>query len=128
MDKNGDGKLSRDEILQYYSQDYGQEEAEVIVDRVIQNLDSDKNGFIDYFEFLAATVDQDKLLSFQNLKRAFSIFDADGNGKISATELKKVLEHGPEADEKIWAEFISLGNQPDSEIDLEQFIRILHIN
>ena len=128
LDKNGDGKLSREEIMQYYLQDYGQEEAEAIVDRIIQNLDSDKNGFIDYFEFLAATIDQEKLLSFQNLKKAFSIFDADGSGKISATELKKVLEHGPEADEKIWTEFISLENSAEREIDLDQFIRILHIN
>lgn len=126
LDKNSDGKLSRDEILQYYLQDRTQSEAEEIVDKIIDDLDSDKNGCIDYFEFLAATVDQEKLLSLNNLKKAFAIFDSDSNGKISTAELKKILENDLEIDEKVWGEIFSLADH--KEIDLDEFIRILHIN
>ena len=41
----------------------------------MQNVDIDKNGCIDYSEFIAATIDKRKLLSKERLKAAFAIFD-----------------------------------------------------
>lgn len=49
--------------------------AEVEVARIMKNVDSDKNGSIDYSEFISATIDKRKLLSKERLKAAFSIFD-----------------------------------------------------
>ena len=45
------------------------------INSIMDLLDSDKNGFIDYSEFLKATVDWNRYLSRQNLEHVFNIFD-----------------------------------------------------
>ncbi len=51
----------------------------------------DNNGYIDYSEFVSASIDRKKMLSKARLERIFKIFDKDGNGKISSQELKSVF-------------------------------------
>lgn len=53
----------------------GQTAAEVEVERIMKNCDTDNNGHIDYSEFIAATIDKRKLLSKERLRHAFNIFD-----------------------------------------------------
>ncbi len=43
-------------------------DADEEVNRIMSNADSDNNGFIDYSEFVAATVNKKKLLSKERLK------------------------------------------------------------
>jgi calcium-dependent protein kinase len=49
----------------------GQTAAEIEVERIMNTCDIDKNGAIDYTEFISATVDKRKLLSKERLKAAF---------------------------------------------------------
>ena len=88
LDKNSDGKLSKEELIEGFSETMGQAAAEIEVDRILANVDLDKNGHIDYSEFISATIDKRKLLSKERLKAAFGIFDRDDNGFISASEVK----------------------------------------
>ena len=53
----------------------------------MSKVDIDHSGFIDYTEFIAASIDEKKLLSKNNLKVVFEMFDTDGSGTISANEL-----------------------------------------
>lgn len=53
----------------------GHTAAELEVERIMNNADIDKNGHIDYSEFINATIDKRKLLSKERLKAAFQIFD-----------------------------------------------------
>ena len=49
LDKNGDGKLSREELIQgYINMHLDQEEAVKEVDSILSNVDLDQNGHIDY--------------------------------------------------------------------------------
>jgi len=49
LDTNADGKLSREELIEGYKQLYGSvEQAIKEVDIIMENVDADKNGFIDY--------------------------------------------------------------------------------
>jgi len=122
IDKNGDGKLSREELMQEYLKTMGIEEATTEVDRIMEKVDSDGSGFIDYTEFLKASLDMKKVLNVQNLEMTFSMFDTDSSGKISATEIKKLLGNGGDIDEEVWQGIIKEVDQNgDGEIDLVEF-------
>lgn len=126
MDKNGDGKLSKEELLDEYLKIMGESEAKEEVDRIMKEVDSDNNGFIDYSEFLKGSLDSSKVLSIQNLKLAFQMFDQDGNGTISASELRKVIAGKGLADNKIWNEIImEVDQNGDGEIDIAEFEKII---
>lgn len=58
---------------------------------LIEQLDINNDGKIDYSEFISAAVNRARLLSQQNLEVAFKMFDTDGNGYISVRELKDVF-------------------------------------
>lgn len=75
LDKNGDGTLSREEILEGYKQIMSEEDAVSEVNRIMAEVDLDKSGEIDYTEFVAATIDRKKLLSKDKLVAAFNLFD-----------------------------------------------------
>merc|ERR1711920_813058 len=90
IDENGDGMLSMEELS------HGVEKAGVNLDkdmqRLIKDLDADGSGNIDYSEFIAAAVDMKTACQEDKCRAAFAIFDKDGDGKISMTELKQLLE------------------------------------
>ena len=59
---------------------------------MIVEVDTDGDGFIDLNEFVELNtkgVDFDEAM--ENLKDAFSVYDMDGNGVISADELHKMM-------------------------------------
>ncbi|XP_026383834.1 probable calcium-binding protein CML25 [Papaver somniferum] len=58
--------------------------------KMVKEVDSDGDGFIDLDEFIELnTIDPEKLL--EDVKSAFTILDANGDGSISPQELQKVL-------------------------------------
>jgi len=76
FDKNGDGVLERDELLEGYMKlGKSKIEAEKIVDRIMKEIDLNNNGTIDYSEFLMANLKHEDVISQAKLKEAFKIFD-----------------------------------------------------
>jgi len=57
-------------------------------------VDADKNGYLEYEEFIRACVDKEKLLNNNNLRFAFNFFDKDGSGSITCDEIKEVFCSG----------------------------------
>lgn len=57
--------------MEGFAETLGQTAAEIEVERIMQAADLDKNGHIDYSEFINATIDKRKLLSKERLKTAF---------------------------------------------------------
>lgn len=121
LDKNSDGKLSREELVEGYREILG-DLAEEEVDRIMKIADADGSGEIDYSEWVVATMDKRKLLTNEKLEAAFNLFDRDGGGSISAHEIKEVLGVGKQIDEKVWNDIIKeVDSNGDGEISFLEF-------
>mmetsp|Transcript_14175 Transcript_14175/g.24939 ORF Transcript_14175/g.24939 Transcript_14175/m.24939 type:complete len:109 (-) Transcript_14175:99-425(-) len=59
---------------------------------VLDGLDTDGSGSIDYSEFLASTLSRKQYLKEEAAWAAFRMFDKDGDGQITKEELALVLE------------------------------------
>ncbi len=58
---------------------------------MLNTLDINRNGFIDYTEFLAGCMKSKIYLKDEHLRRAFEYFDKDKSGTITVDELTLVL-------------------------------------
>jgi len=96
-DGTGDGRLSHAEIRQVLD-DVGVAGSED-VELIIESLDSDGSGLIEYSEFIAGSIDLGCESVRRHLRVAFDIFDLDGSGAISQDELRQVLTTGPNGEE-----------------------------
>ena len=92
------------------------------LDKIINSMDYDNNGYIEYEEFIRATIPKENLFTDVNLKTAFELFDLDKNGSISLNEIKEVLGIKKNDDDKVIEELMNevqrTGNQ---EITFSQF-------
>jgi len=126
FDKNGDGKLSMDEIKDGYLNHYGKVMSDDDVERMFAAVDTDNSGFIDYSEFVVAAMNEKNLVTNERLAAAFKMFDKDGSGIISSDEIKEVLGFGndltAEAVDKIIKEVDKNG---DGEISFEEFVTMM---
>ena len=93
MDLNGDGQISKDELyigLKDFLELSG-DKLKNNVDIIFNNLDTDHNGFIEYEEFIRASVNKKIFYSTNYLRFAFDYFDRDKNGCISFDEIKNIF-------------------------------------
>ena len=77
--------------MEAYTQTIGKEEAEKTVEDIMNSVDADNSGLINYSEFLMAAMDKKKAVQEDKLKKAFDMFDRDGNGVITEDELNHFL-------------------------------------
>ncbi|KFK33273.1 hypothetical protein AALP_AA6G353700 [Arabis alpina] len=91
FDKNGDGKISNNElkeVIRALSPSSTQEETVTMM----KQFDLDGNGFIDMDEFVDLFKSNQES-GVGDLKEAFELYDLDGNGRISAKELHSVMKN-----------------------------------
>ena len=126
-DLNGDGVLSRDEIIKGYKKTYGKVD-ENEIDNMIKSIDLDGNGVIDYNEFLACSMSKEKILRDENLELCFKAFDLDNSGKISLDEIFALFKRGSKHTEDLDAfkEMLNAADENgDGEISLDEFKEIM---
>ncbi|KAL3889861.1 hypothetical protein ACJMK2_002185 [Sinanodonta woodiana] len=92
LDVNGDGKISRSEIVRAM-QILGGNPTPEEADELLRSQDINSDGYISFEEFFnysrTANVDMEK----ERMKTAFRTLDKDGNGFITLAELRSIL-HG----------------------------------
>ena len=125
-DKNKDGVLNKEEIIESYRNVYGCIDQD-IVENMIKSIDTDGNGVIDYHEFLNCTMNRDKILSKKNLAYAFKAFDKDGNGSISIEEIMSIFKKtSNNVDKKVFEKMMkNADSNGDGEIEFEEFNSIM---
>lgn len=122
FDLNGDGRLTKDELLKGLSNVMTPNEAMAEVNRMMQIIDVDGNGFIEYEEFLRATMNRNKLLTDENLRVVFDKIDKDKSGKISPDELKGVFGKESNISNEVWNQIVNeIDDNGDGEISYEEF-------
>lgn len=93
LDENNNGVLSISEIKA------GMEKHAAMmppnIDEILNALDTDKSGTIDYTEFMAATLSKKQYQQKDILWVAFRKFDLDGDGVISKQEMATLLKEDP---------------------------------
>ncbi|XP_012853869.1 PREDICTED: calmodulin-2/4-like [Erythranthe guttata] len=91
FDKDGDGCINIEE-LGIVMRSLDQNPSEKELRDMINEVDSDGNGTIDFDEFLNLMTAKEKKIDADNeLKEAFKVFDKDQNGYISANELRQTM-------------------------------------
>lgn len=63
LDTNNDGKLSFDELVQGYKKYFGDSISNSHIKLILKRVDADGSKFIDYSEWIVATIDKQKLLA-----------------------------------------------------------------
>lgn len=101
----------------------GRENAENEVDKIMQKMDVENTGFIDYSEFIIATMNRQQLLSKENLETTFAAFDTKGKGMISVADIQAII--GEQAEQEgIWKELLA-EVEAAGEIDTNEFKNIM---
>ena len=125
FDKGKDGQISIDELKQGLTQlkttHFNPEE----IFNLFKTIDADKNGRIDYTEFLAATLERHTYLKKERLYEAFTILDKDNNGHISKKELMEVLKTEKQQEKEIEAYIKAADKNGDGVIDYKEFLDLM---
>ena len=127
FDTSGDGEISTQELGQVM-RSLGQNPTQAELREMIQEVDSDQNGTLDFAEFLQLMASKMKQIDTEEeLVEAFKVFDRDNDNLIRFNELRLVFdilgEKIPDDDIK---EMISLADKDgDLSINFTEFCTMM---
>lgn len=91
FDKDGDGTIDADE-LGLVMRSLGQDPSEAEVRMLIEVVDVDKNGTIEFEEFCAMMADRNERVDPDvELDTVFKAIDKDGDGVVTIDDLRKTV-------------------------------------
>ncbi|XP_022106348.1 calmodulin-like isoform X2 [Acanthaster planci] len=98
FDKDGDGTVTSDELA-VVLRSIGLNPTKRELDMIIKEADTDGNNMIELNEFLATMTQKmmqegrgqdDDVMTEQEIKKTYDVFDSNGNGYISAADIRRV--------------------------------------
>jgi calcium-dependent protein kinase len=100
------------------------------VKELMDALDTNQSGFIDYTEFLAGCMRSKIYMKEDILRTAFEFFDVDKSGFITIDELRQVLGSDemklPENEIEILIKEVDINN--DNQVDYKEFFEMMRKN
>ena len=125
FDKCKDGQISFDELkqglLQLKSNKLNENEAK----ELFEMIDADKNGKIDYTEFLASTIQKKNYLKNERLFETFCMFDKDNSGTITKEEIIDALKAEKSQEKEIEQYIKAVDKNGDGKIDYKEFLELM---
>ena len=126
---NGNGKITGEELYLGLKKRLNSDTLIEDVKNIFSNLDMNNDGYIEYEEFVRASVSKEKFMGENVLKFAFRYFDKDDSGKITFKEIETVFknsvtdkEHMEEALNKI---IFEVDINRDGKISFEEFSKVM---
>ncbi|KAG2592695.1 calcium-dependent protein kinase 3 isoform X2 [Panicum virgatum] len=126
MDTDNDGIVSYEE-LKTGIEKLGSHLAESEVQMLIEAVDTNGRGALDYGEFLAVSLHLQRMANDEHLRRAFLFFDKDGNGFIEPEELREALVDDGAADSMEVVNDIlhEVDTDKDGKISYDEFVAMM---
>ncbi|PNT29869.1 hypothetical protein POPTR_006G052900v4 [Populus trichocarpa] len=126
MDTGNKGKINIDE-LRVGLQKLGQQVLESDLQILMEVGDTDRDGYLDYGEFVAITVHLKKMGNDEHLRQAFKFFDQNQSGYIEIDELRGALadEVDGSNEEVINAIINDVDTDKDGKISYEEFTTMM---
>lgn len=126
LDRDGDGRISVGELRDSLYDECGEVESKE-AEGIMAKIDLDQNGFIEYEEFLSATIEKSIFLSEINLKQAFDLFDIDKGGSISPDEVRNIISGGKVISDEVVKDLLKgVNKNMDDEISYEDFKNLMY--
>ncbi|KAL0483167.1 calmodulin [Acrasis kona] len=129
FDNDGNGSIEAvelEQVLRKLKVDVSKQE----LTQMLDSVDADKSGTIEFEEFLNMLVTGEEVIidPEQEIRDTFRVFDKNGDGFISADELKKVFtqlgeDHITDGDMDRLMQQIDLDG--DEQISIEEFARLM---
>ncbi|KAE9621694.1 hypothetical protein Lal_00032988 [Lupinus albus] len=126
MDTANRGKINRDELrvgLHKLGHQVPDEDIQILMDAG----DVDKDGYLDYGEFVAISVHLRKMGNDEHLHKAFQYFDGNQSGYIEIEELRQALSDEVEinSEEVVNAIMHDVDTDKDGKISFEEFAAMM---
>ncbi|PSR92769.1 Calmodulin-like protein [Actinidia chinensis var. chinensis] len=129
FDKDGDGCITVEELATVI-RSLDQNPTEEELQDMINEIDADGNGTIEFTEFLNFMANRMKETDAEEeLKEAFKVFDKDQNGYISATELRQVMINLGEklSDEEVDQMIKEADLDGDGQVNFDEFVKMMTV-
>jgi Ca2+-binding EF-hand superfamily protein len=123
FDSDNSGAISTEELGQVM-RSLGQSPNETELRDMIKEVDVDFSGTIDFEEFKALMIAQQGDRK-SRLKLAFSVFDENGSGKITADEMRSVMSQFGLTDSELDEIIKEVDRDGDASIGFEEFCQLV---
>ena len=128
FDKCKDGQITFEELEQGLTQLKSNKLTENDLKELFNLIDVDKNGKIDYTEFLAATIQKYNYLRNERLFETFCMFDKDNSGQITKDEILIALNADKNQEKEIEKYINAVDKNGDGKVDYKEFLQLMGQN
>merc|ERR1711878_262520 len=133
LKKHPDGRISRKSFHTMMKECYPGADTEKLERHIFRMYDTNKDGHIDFREFMIVLYIMSNGTPEENLKQIFRVFDINNDGFISLKELQRIVkdlfhlineENADEASQELLAQsaFNEMDENHDGQVSEEEFI------